>query len=447
MGGFGSTTSTRPDAHRPAVDRIGQAVRDIPNGLIAAYRDSVSDGRLAWTSPAVATVGAYLGFYGIGVVLWGPSPRLPVVALAVTLGLAGLLAGIGLAWGPISTPKQPRPVDERLLTMYARALLAAGLLALAAYLLAIGYIPLFRPGLEQSRVDAAEQGGALLRVLALLALPGSWILVAQAASAGDRRRVFVAAGWLGIVAVGLALTGNRSPAFAAVETGLIAGLLAAGRARLGRQGIALLALIGIVLVIGAGVFGAFRLASRSELIGPPNPFARAPDYPALTVIAIKGYLVVPVQNLQYTMDAVPDLIGWRFGATYLQPVVTVLPGKQTTFDADLKAALHQRYAGGGTVPGLLGEAFANFGPLGWFGVPLLAGAAITALYKLSLTGTPEVAALYGYAIAHVSIGGVLSGLFVASIFPFEAYAVLGFGVIGLPVIARRINQRRPGVGT
>lgn len=445
-GGFGSTTGSSPHARRSAPDRIGGAVRDIPAGLIAAFRDARSGQGLAWTSPAVATLGAYVGFYVIGLMLSSPSPRLPVIALAVALGLAGLLAGIGLGWGRTSTPQRAMPVGERLLTLYARALLATGLLALAAYLIAIGYIPLFQPGLEQTRVDAAEQGGAPLRVLALLALPGSWILVAQAAHAGSRRRLLVAVGWLGIVAVGFMLTGNRSPAFATLETGLIAGLLGAGRARLGRQGVALLALAGIVLVIAAGLFGAFRLASQAEIVSPPNSYARAPDYPALTAIAIKGYLVVPVQNLQYTMDAVPGRIGWRFGTTYLQPLLTVLPGKQLTFDADLKAALNQKYAGGGTVPGLLGEAYANFGPLGWFLVPLLVGAAITGLYKLGIAGTPEGAALYGFAIAHVSVGGVLSGLFVASVFPFEAYFVLGFGVVGLPRIARLVHARRAGRG-
>ena len=107
------------------------------------------------------------------------------------------------------------------------------------------------------------------------------------------------------------------------------------------------------------------------------------------------------------MDAVPDRIGWRFGLTYLQPLLTVLPGKQTTFDADLKTALNQHYAGGGTVPGLLGEAFANFGPLGWFLVPFLVGMAITALYRKTREGAPELIVLYAYAIIHVSIGGIL----------------------------------------
>lgn len=444
--GSGSTKRLAAMATLPALDRLSHTLAGIPDGLTAAYRDAFSGRRLAWASPPVFTVGAYLGFYGVGLVLSGPSPRLPVIALAVALGLAGVLAGIGLGWRAVPGPTRLQPVDRRLLTRYGLLLLGVGLVALVAYFVAIGYVPLFQPGLEQSRVDAAEAGGAPLRVLSLLALPGTWILVAQAVAARDRRGLAMAALAVAVVALGFALTGNRSPAFTAVEIGLIAGLLAAGRDRLGGRGVALLALVGILFVLAAGLFGAFRLASHSDVYGPPSPYARPPDYPGLTAIAIKGYLVVPIQNLNYTMDAVPERIGWRLGLTYLQPVLTVLPGKQTTFDADLKAALNQRYAGGGTVPGLLGEAYANFGPVGWFAVPFLAGVVITALYRVSRAGSPELAALYAYAIAHVSIGGVLSGLSMASLFPFEAYAVLGFAVVGLPIVEHRL-VRRVGAGT
>ncbi len=429
---------------RAVAVRVSHALDGIPAGLVEAYRDAFAGHRLAWSSPAVFTVGAFLGFYGIGLVLAGPSPRVLALSFAVAVGFGGLVLGIGLGWRAAPRPIPLEPVDGRTLRRYGALLVAIGLGALAAYFVAIGYVPLFQPGLEQARVDAAEEGGALLRVLAMLALPGSWILIAVAVADRDRRGLVAAVATVGLVALGFTLTGNRSPAFQAVEVAVIVGLLAAGRGRLGGQGLAILAVVGIVFVLGAGLFGAFRLASRDDSYGPPNPFVAtpSPDYPGLTATAIRGYLVVPIQNLGYTFDAVPERIGWRYGLTYLQPVLTVMPGKQTTFDADLKAALGQRYAGGGTVPGLLGEAYANLGPVGWFVVPLLAGAALMALYRVSQVGTPEIVALYGYAMTHVSIGGVLSGLAMASVFPFEAYAVLGFAVLGLPALQRRRSGRR-----
>jgi hypothetical protein len=334
------------------------------------------------------------------------------------------------------------------LTRYVLLLLVVGFVALIAYFAAIGYIPVLRPGLEQNRVDAAEEGGAILRVLSMLTLPGCWILVAASVAARDRRRILLSALAVAVVAVGMSLTGNRSPTFQAVEIALIAGLLAAGRWRFGVRGIVVLASLALILVLVAGLFCAFRAASR-EPLGPPVPGAphRTPNYPALTAIAIKGYLVVPIQNLGYTMNAVPDRIGWRFGMTYLQPALTILPGKQTTFDADLKAALQQTYAGGGTVPGLLGESYANFGPIGWFLVPLLAGAAITALYRSSQAGTPELAVFYAYALAQISIGGVLAGISMASVFPVEAVLALGFAVVGLPALQRFGDGRRGTAST
>ncbi len=424
-------------------DRVSHIVTATLDGLVAAYRDAFAERRLAWASPPVLTVGAYVGFYGIGLFLSGPSSNLPAMVVAVAVGFVGLLAGIGLGWKAISGPTRRKPVARPLLVRYGFLLLGVGLVALVAYFANIGYVPLFQSGLEQGRVDAATEGGAPLRVISLLALPGAWILVAQATAVRSRRGIILAVLAVAVVALGFALTGNRSPSFTAIEVGLVTGLLAAGIVRLGGRGMALLAVGGLVLVLGAGLFGAFRLASSGGPGGPQSPTAQMPDYPALTVITIEGYLVVPIRNLDYTLQAVPDRIGWRLGLTYLQPLLTVLPGKQTTFDADLKAALDQHYAGGGTVPGLLGEAYANFGVLGWLIVPFLAGIFITMLYGVTRGGPPELAVLYAFAVTNVSIGGMLSGLAVASVFPFEAYAVLGFAIIGLP-IAGRFRLRRDG---
>ena len=434
--------SGAPDA-RSRFERSGDVLAGIPGGVIDAYRDAFAGRQLAWASPAVFTVGTYLGFYGIGLLIGRPSPRFQVFTLAVVLGLAGLLAGIGFAWRAVPAQARQLPRDGRLLTRYGLLLLVVGLVALGAYFAAIGYIPVLRPGLEQNRVDAAEEGGAVLRVLSMLTLPGCWILVAATVAARDRR---------GHRAVG---PGGRHRGRRHVAHGEPFARIPGGRDRGVRR-----ASGGRTLALrcaGRRIPRLHRARPRTrgrhvrrvprasrEPLGPPVPGAppRTPNYPALTAIAIKGYLVVPIQNLGYTLTAVPDRIGWRLGMTYLQPALTVLPGKQTTFDADLKAALEQTYAGGGTVPGLLGEWYANFGPIGWFVMPLLAGAAITALYRVSQAGTPELAAFYGYALAQISIGGVLAGISMASVFPVEAVLALGFAVVGLPAFQRFRDGRR-----
>jgi oligosaccharide repeat unit polymerase len=160
----------------------------------------------------------------------------------------------------------------------------------------------------------------------------------------------------------------------------------------------------------------------------------------LTQISIRGYLRVPVQNLLYTVDAVPERIGWRLGATYLLPVVTILPGRQQTFDAQLKEALGQRYAGGGTVPGLLGESYANFGPVGWFVVPAAVAFLLSRLYRRAVFArSPAWWALYGYAMIHVASAN-LSGLSAASIFPWAA-----FGVLTIPILWPRVRTAAGGL--
>jgi hypothetical protein len=423
-------------------------------GLRDAYRDAFAGRRLAWASPAIALVGAFIGFYVLGLlVTWGNlGSDLPVVLVAVALGLTGLLVGLGLGWSrPVNGEPEPTSAVRRTGTL-GFALVVAGLIAMVVYFVRIGDIPLLRPGLEQARVDAAEEGGAALRVLAMMAIPGCWLVIAWAVHGRRRGWLLVGAALVVLVATGWLLTGNRAPAFQTVEASIVVGILAFGLTRLPPRGVALLSVAALTLVIAAGAFGGLRLASRVTTYGPPAPNAPPPDYVRLTQIGIVGYLRVPVQNLRYTMEAVPERIGWRLGSTYLLPIVTILPGKQLTFDAQLKNALDQDYAGGGTVPGLLGESYANFGPLGWLVVPFLVAFALTRGYRRAIAArSPAWWALYGYAIVHLT-GAYLSGLSIASIFPWEAY-----GVLALPILWPRLRgvvaavvERRPAavpVGT
>ena len=422
---------------RPLRDAIGR----IGSGLKGAYGDAFASRRLAWASPAIAVVGAFVGFWLLGLLVTAGSigTDLPRVLVAAGLGLTGLLVGVGYGFGR-PTSKEPAPAASIHLTRRVGVVLViTGLSAMALYFLAIGDLPLFRPSLEQARVDAAEEGGAALRVLSMLAIPGCWLLVAWSSF---QRRL----GWLAgavlvsmIVAAAWVLTGNRAPAFQVLEVGVVVGVLSAGFSRLRWWGVAALMTVGLALVLAAGVFGAVRLASQSTVYGPPDPNRGAPNYVRLTQTSIAAYLRVPVQNLRFTMVAVPERIGWRLGSTYLLPIATITPGKQRTFDAMIKDALGQTYAGGGTVPGMLGEAYANFGPAGWLLVPILIGLATAALYRrASSARSPAWWALYGYAIIHIT-GANLSGLSIASIFPWEAYAVLSLPII-LPWIQARLRR-------
>ncbi len=416
-------------------------------GLRDAYRYAVTRAGLVALSPQIAFLGAYSVVYGAALLSsWDKlGEDGPVVAFAVGVAFLSLLIGLALGWrrfGPSIRRAAPvRQPQDRRMTILALALTAIGAIALALYFIRIGGIPLFMASAEQGRVDAADRGGAPLRVLGLLTLLGSWLLVGIAVR--SRRILLVIASALVVLAVAAAwtLTANRAPAFVAIEVAVFVALLAGGRIRLPWSWTAALAVTALAAVLAAGGVGAVRLASL-PVLGPPPPGATSVgkpeiDYPKLVVISVEGYLRVPVQNLRSTMAAVPEAIGWRLGMTYLQPIMTVMPGKQTTFDADLKEALDQHYAGGGTVPGLLGESYANFGPLGWAIVPAVVAVFLIWLFALAVRlDTVSGWALYAFTIALAS-NGTLGGLIVASPFPYLAVAVLG----GATFLEDRLSQR------
>lgn len=423
---------------------VGHVAKRLASGLRLAWTDVWKNRRIAFVSPMFAFPLVYALVYGLGALLYADrmGSRAPVFAFAVGGGLLAYVVATGMTWPKAMSSDAEKPMPPgRWLLLAAVALVTVGLIAMIAYLLAIGGIPLLMPSVEQARVDAAERGGAALRVASLLALPGAWFL---AAAAGASRRLLplVAVGGLVVLVAGLhILTANRAPAFLTVEVAVVAFLLGAGIARMRVTGVALLSALVLGLVVAAGAVGGFRFSATPTTWRDPQ-IARgvaSGDVVALTGEAARNYLIVPIQNFGSTMDAVPALIPWRFGYTYLQSLVTVLPGRQTTFDQDLKEALAQGYAGGGTVPSLLGESYANFGPIGWIVVPAAVGVLLTIAYAFAMSQQTVAGwALYAWILVHM-VNATISGIIVANIFPYIAAVILG----ALGMIMRRRRQPAP----
>ena len=416
-------------------------------GLAEAWRDIWRDGRISFASPAFAFPVAYALVYGLGALLYADrmGSRTPVLAGAVVGGLAAYVVALGLSWRQVDASLNSRAFPERAwLRPAAAGLVIIGIVAMVAYLIRIGGIPLLMESVEDARVEAAGRGGAALRVTSLLALPGVWLL---ATNAGASRRIapgLAAAGITGIVAGLHILTANRAPAFLTFQVALVGYLLGAGICRMRWGGMALLAGTAVALVLAAGAVGGFRLNGTPTTWRDPE-IARAVasgNGVALTGEAARNYLVVPIQNFSSTMDAVPRLIPWRLGYTYVQSIVTILPGRQTTFDQDLKAGLGQDYAGGGTVPSLLGESYANFGPLGWIIVPAALGFILVRLYQFAQRQRTVAAwTLYAWVLVHL-INATISGIVVANIFPYAAVVILG-GAAWLT--RRRVDDMSPSM--
>jgi hypothetical protein len=405
--------------------------------LAHAFAFGFGRGGVSIAAPQVTFVMAFLVVHVLAFLLVGPAEfRYPLaVPLALALSTVGLFTGTALGWRQFARAgfhgrDAEGPANGGSWLGAAGVLLTVvGLTALATYLARIGTLPIFLPDAEQARVDAAVRGGAPARVLGLVALPGTWLLVAGAVAARSKRLFTLAVAALAIeVALWLA-TANRAPAFVAAEVWILTVIFVAGRARLRRRALVAVAAAVALGVFAAGVFGAIRMSDRPN----QTPDARAEgtaqagvnELVKLTTIALRGYLVVPIQNLEFTMDAVPARIPWRLGYTYLQPVLTALPGRQTTFDLDLKEALGQDFRGGGTVPGLLGESYANFGPLGWLVVPALVAWLLQwSFWFASRQRSAAAWTLHAYLLVQ-SIGALLSGLSVASPFPVIATVLLG----------------------
>jgi len=117
--------------------------------------------------------------------------------VGLVLAVLGMLAGIGIAWSRLDSPLDRAPtqdpstqtrdrwllVGDRWLLTLAALLTTVGIAAQILYLIRIGNVPILMSYVEQGRVEASIHGGSALRVLSLLAMPGTWLLTAVAASA------------------------------------------------------------------------------------------------------------------------------------------------------------------------------------------------------------------------------------------------------------------------
>jgi hypothetical protein len=416
---------------------VPSTLRGVARTVIGAASYSLGPGGVSIAAPQLVFTTAYLLVYGLGLATVGLEHlrRPELVILAVVLGAVGVVLGAILGWARFGEahgyPRgslAPGLIHSGRAAALGTVLCGIGLVSLALYFSRIGGLPIFMSNAEEARVEAATRGGAVLRATGLLALPGAWLLVAHAAA--SRRRSWAALAAVVLVVVGLLWLGtaNRAPAFLLWEVAVLGALYVGGKDRLGVRALALLIPLVLGAVLLAGFIGAVRLSSApgsQDAGGQATETVDVARLAALTKTAIEGYVRVPIQNFEYTMDAVPDRIPWRLGYTYLQPILTALPGRQTTFDLDLKAALGQDFAGGGTVPGLLGESYANFGPPGWFFVPAALAFSLQWAFWVARRLNTSVAWLfYAYLVA-LATGALVGGLSVASPFPFIAVALLG----------------------
>jgi hypothetical protein len=367
------------------------------------------------SSPVRLTVLAYLLLYGVG--------SLILLATGESSGPGPLLAGAGLAafgggvWLAsrflVETPSMARATGAAEVHRTYRpwvivGLATAGLAALAIIVAQHG-VPLIARDPQASRAGFA---GPLFDAFRWLVPPAALVALAVALSTGQARDRWVAAAALaGVAGIEIALASRALPLELAIEALFVAWW--AGR-RLSAQAAAGLAAAALVLFVGI----------QLVRVGPEGGFSGAADVGAFAVRrTIDRVLLIHPRTLDLVATEIPAREPYFLGATYVRRLAILLGQEdRPTLGYWIYERLFPGEPGGFAAPGVLGEAWANGGPILAVAIMLVLGilAQVIGRWLTSLPRGPTglvFAALVSVAIARsyaTSLNGLLLTLAVAT---------------------------------
>lgn len=313
--------------------------------------------------PAVAWLALEFVFFGVGSAVLavtdgraGPARYVGAAVLAFGLAVAvsdrlarrrALRPSSGDAGEDPPTPIRPAVVV---------ALAVVGVLALVPTLAAVG-IPFLAGDITGAR---SEVGGLDLQILRV-ALPAAVLVAVMSAIRGDTRRARIIA----VAAFGIAVAAELALASRYLSAELVAavvlGLAIAGRPVPARV-LAGIGLVGVLLFVSVGILRAYDQAAGREL-------AFAVERTVNRVVLIQP------RTLDALQSAIPAEEPFFDGLTWLRRLGPVL-GRDDI--PNLGYWIYPRLFPGQTTPGyaapgLIGEAWANFG---WFGLGIFAALGI-----------------------------------------------------------------------
>ena len=327
-------------------------------GSVIAWRASGPGGSPGDPStPVRLTVLVYLVLYGLG--------SLILLATGDSNGAGPLLAGFGLfafgagAWlasrffgkAPARSPgiaDAPRGY-QRYRAWVVVGLAAVGLAAIAVLVAQHG-IPLLARDPQLSRSGFA---GPLFDLFRWLVPPAALVAFAVALASGQARDRWVAAAALGGVAgLEMALASRALPLELAIGTLLIAWW--AGR-RLSLRVAAALAAGALVLFVGVQLLR----------VGPEGGFSSAADVAEFAVRrTIDRVLLIHPKTLELVARDIPAREPYFGGATYVRRIAVLLGQEdRPALGYWIYERLFPGETGGFAAPGVLGEAWANGGPV------------------------------------------------------------------------------------
>jgi hypothetical protein len=318
--------------------------------------------------PVVVAYWFWVAFWIVGVGLVGtqasvPSPRGTTIALIVG-SYVSFIVGSSLTLrlrsegGNTELPPAGetwKAPTRREATSSCILFVAGGVLWLA-FVVRAG-IPLLGENAEQARVDSRYGAGYLvLAAIWLLTLSAATLTGYAYASSARWRHVvwFIVAG----AAVMIGTFGNRGPMLELVIAAL--GLAIQSRGRLPSW-----------RLIAAGLLGAFLFLAVAAALRAGESVTLE-----LVLLRMRWLTIVNVLNLDRLMAFIPEVYPWLGGQSYARDLAVLLPGHQPNFSEWLKEAMSLTFPGGGLTIGLVGESYANWGPLASLGMSGLYGAAL-----------------------------------------------------------------------
>lgn len=304
-----------------------------------------------------------------------------------------------------------------------------GILSYIFYILKIGNLPIFMSDLEQARVDASIKGGAYLRILVYFLIVSSTIgfLNSYINKLFNNKHLKHSILRYILSIIMLFTLGNRSPIYNILFTSVLVFLFIkyGGKLKFSKLiNLSVVLAVGIICFVGG--IGTYRVLNTETFYSYPEfrGFINNRDYVGLSLFLFYHYLTIGFENFMQVLDVVPNYLPYKYGLSYIEPLLTVLPGTQYTLDMQIKIALGQSYFGGGTIPSMLGEAFVNFGYFGWFFVPFISMVFLRLVFYYFRNNSNDmfIIILYAYLLNYFS-NSLLSGLASSSIFPYISLLV------------------------
>ena len=258
-----------------------------------------------------------------------------------------------------------------------------------------------------------DSPGSLFDAFRWLVPPAALVAFAFALSTGQTRDRWIAAAALaGVGGLEIALASRALPLELAIEALLIAWW--AGR-RLSARAAGALAAAALVLFVGI----------QLVRVGPEGGFSGAADVGAFAVRrTIDRVLLIHPRTLDLVATEIPDREPYFLGATYVRRLAILLGQEERpSLGFWIYERLFPGETGGFAAPGVLGEAWANGGPILAIAIMLALGVLAQAIGRrlVALPRGPTnlaFAALVSVAIARsyaTSLNGLLLTLAVATV--------------------------------